>query len=193
MLVGAIHFAPGRFVTGGRLFKASPGQGNLGGRAASGLHREHRVLHPALPRTCDRRCPGPTDRGNPAPLTSNREGATSNWPQKPIRPLISRQPGWSLLPERRLHPTTAAAEGNLGAGMRGSLDPGSCSRIVLDCSGRKVLYLPTKGSSASSNQRLWRDHGQEWLGAPTAERLVLLRKVRDKRGQKQVHAPSHGR
>jgi len=109
--------APGRFVTGGRLFKASLDQGNQVGRAASGLHREHRVLHPALPRSCDRRCPGQTDRGNPAPLTSNREGAAPSWPQKPIRPLISQQPGWSLLHKRKLHPrhvTRATSEQQRG-------------------------------------------------------------------------------
>lgn len=61
-----------------------------------------------LPRTCDRRCPGQTDRDNPAPLTSNREGAASDWPQTPVRLLISQQPGWSLLQKRRLHPTNAA-------------------------------------------------------------------------------------
>lgn len=40
----------------------------------------------------------------PLLITSNREGAASDWPQKPIRPLISQQPGWSLLQKRRLHP-----------------------------------------------------------------------------------------
>lgn len=51
----------------------------------------------------------------------------------------------------------------------------------------------TTGSSAPRNHRLWRDGGERWLGASTAERLVLLRALRDVRGQKQVHAPLHGR
>jgi hypothetical protein len=158
-----------------------------------------------LPRTCDTRCPGRADRGNPAPLTSNREGAAPDWPQKPMRPLIAQQPGWSLLPKRRLHSLNAGSEGNLGKAARGSLDPGSCSRIALDCNARKIVSrgarrkparraaLPIAGSSASRNHGLWRDSGKGWLGASTAERLVLLRATRDKRGQKQVHAPSRGR
>jgi len=95
-----------------------------------------------LPRCCDRRCPGQTDRGNPAPLTSNREGAASDRPKTPVRLLISQKPGWSLLQKRRLHPTPCH-EGNLGAKARGSLDPGSCSRIALDCNGQKILGLPS--------------------------------------------------
>lgn len=54
-----------------------------------------------------------------------------------MRLLISQQPGWSPLHKRRLHPTPRK-EGNLGAEARGSLDPGSCSRIVLDCNGQKI-------------------------------------------------------
>jgi hypothetical protein len=104
VLVGQGSSCPGRFVPGGHLFKASLDPGNQVGRAANDVHREHRVLHPAFPRSCDRRCPGQTDRGNPAPLTSNREGAAPSWPQKPRRPLISQQPGWSLLQKRKLHP-----------------------------------------------------------------------------------------
>lgn len=50
---------------------------------------------------------------------------------------------------------------------------------------RRLLGL----SKPPSLARRW----QRWLGVPTAERLVLLRAARDKRGQKQVHAPSHGR
>jgi len=50
---------------------------------------------------------------------------------------------------------------------------------------RRLLGL----SKPPSLARRW----QRWLGAPTAARLVLLRAARDKRGQKQVHAPFHGR
>lgn len=64
-----------------------------------------------LPRTCDRRCPGQTDRGSPAPLTSDREGAALDWPNKPIRPLISQQPGWRLLPQKEKTPPDATPRG----------------------------------------------------------------------------------
>ena len=89
-----------------------------------------------LPRSCDRRCPGQPDRGNPAPLTSNREGAAPSWPQTPVRLLISQQPGWSLLqkpkeqtpPDQRSH-ATRATSGQLQRGVpwiRGRAR-GSCS------------------------------------------------------------------
>jgi len=47
-------------------------------------------------------------------------------------------------------------------------------------SWRGGLLFSTTGSSASRNHRLWRDDGQRWLGAPAAERLVLLRTSRDR-------------
>jgi hypothetical protein len=65
VLVGAIHFAPGRFVNGKRLFKASLGQGNLVGRAAGDVHREHRVLHPAPPTKLRHEVSGSSRSGKP--------------------------------------------------------------------------------------------------------------------------------
>lgn len=113
-----------------------------------------------LPRTRDRRCPGQTDRGSPAPLTSDREGAALDWPKKPIRPLISQQPGWSLLPPKEKTPPKPRHEGNLGATVRGSLDSRSCSRIVLDCRGRRAttpldhrLLCPPKPPSLARRRR----------------------------------------
>jgi len=88
---------------------------------------------------------------------------------------------------------TRATFGSLGAAARGSLDSRSCSRIVFDCRGRRAitpldhrLLCPPKPPSLARRRRTvaWRI---------TAERLVLLRAVRDVRGQKQVHAPLHGR
>jgi hypothetical protein len=47
VLVGQGSSCPGGFVTGGHLFKASLAPGNQGERAASDVHRERWVLHPA--------------------------------------------------------------------------------------------------------------------------------------------------
>jgi len=53
-----------------------------------------------------------------------------------------------------LHPTPCS-EGSLGATARGSLDSRSCSRIGLDCSGRKVHGCPrlAKAGEADCSSR----------------------------------------
>jgi len=84
-------------------------------------------------------------------------------------------------------------EGNLGTAARGSVDSRSCSRIAFDCNGRKAT-IP-------SDHRLLRHLNPSSLARrrrivarrTNRRRLVLLRAARDERGQKQVHAPPHGR
>jgi len=94
--------------------------------------------------------------------------------------------------KRRLHPTPRD-EGNLGATARGSLDPGSCSRLALDCNGRKV----TRSASFAPDQRLLGHSkppslARRWQRVTwrtNRSRLVLLGAARDKKGQKQVPRP----
>jgi len=96
-------------------------------------------------------------------------------------------------PSKEAAPPMPRNEGNLGAAARGSVDSRSCSRIVLDCNGRKatippghrLLCLLKPPSLARRRRRVARRTHRR--------RLVLLRAARDKGGQKQVHAPSHGR
>jgi hypothetical protein len=125
-----------------------------------------------LPRTCDRRCPGQPDRDNPAPRTSNREGAASNWPKTPVRLLISQQPGWSLLPKEKTPPdaTPRGQPRSQSAGFLGSgvvLTDRTRLHRSEDClpepreSGRGEPLFSTAGSSAIRNHGLWRDGGKE--------------------------------
>jgi len=99
-----------------------------------------------LPRICDRRCPGPPDRGSPAPLTSNREGAALDWPKARKAPDLATT-RLEPPPSNEAAPPDATHRGQplvtLGATARGSLDPGSCSRIALDSTGRKIQSSPS--------------------------------------------------
>jgi hypothetical protein len=96
--------APGGFVKGGRLSKASLGQSE---RAAGGVRRERWFSTRPLPRFCDRRCPGQTDRGSPAPLTSDREGAAPDRPKAVKAPDLEKTRLEPPFQTRRLHPTNA--------------------------------------------------------------------------------------
>jgi len=150
---------------------------------------------PPLSRVCDRRCPGQTDRGSPAPLTSDREGATPDWSKADTAPDFAAtrlEP-----PSKEATPPEATQRGQLRSpseqrrGARSIRGRARGSYSIATVEGPS--HPSTTGSSAPRNHRLWRDDGERWLGASTAERLVLLRLARDERGQKQVHAPLHGR
>jgi hypothetical protein len=116
-----------------------------------------------LPRTCDRRCPGQTDRGSPAPLTSNREGAAPDWPKADAAPDFAEArlepPSKEATPPVR--PSNATQRGqprSCGAARRGARSirgraRGSSSMAMVGGSP----YPPTTGSSAPENHRLWRD------------------------------------
>jgi hypothetical protein len=106
-----------------------------------------------------------------------------------MRPLIAQQPGWSLLQRgdsTRSTPAPRATSGKqrgvpwIRGRARGSH---SIAGVGTSPDG------PIPGSSATRSHRLWRDDGERRLGVPTAE----MRAARDKRGQKPIHAPSHGR
>jgi len=60
---GQARPAPGRFVEGKRLFKASLDPGNQVERAADAVHREHRVLHPASPTNLRQKVSGSNGSG----------------------------------------------------------------------------------------------------------------------------------
>jgi len=110
---------------------------------------------------------------------------------KPIRPLISQQPGWSLLPKRRLHPckatraTSAQQRGarSIRGRARGSY---SIATVVGPPHPRPRLLGPQKPPSLARRR-------QKVARRTNRRRLVLLRAARDTRGQKQVHAPDRGR
>jgi hypothetical protein len=149
-----------------------------------------------LPRTCDRRCPGQTDRGSPL-LSRAIVKARRRIGPKPIRPLISQKPGWSLLPQRRLHPparpsnaTRATSELWRGAGF-GRFEVVLADRTRLQ--GSEGHHTPRPQAPRPPETTVFGETAAKGGSAHQPQKARPAARGARQRGQKQVHAPLHGR